>query len=78
MSSDKPRVRAAIAYARNFAAGLIDNAEPGWIQDQTNLTEEEGDIVTQELQRIKERLEKTINREELAKVSDDPEGNEDE
>jgi hypothetical protein len=78
MSTEKPRVRAAIAYARNFAAGLIDNAEPGWIQDQTNLTEEEGDIVTEELQRIKERLEKTINQAELRKIQIDEEGSEDE
>jgi hypothetical protein len=78
MSTEKPRVRAAIAYARNFAAGLIDNAEPGWIQNQTNLMEEEADIVTQELQRIKERLEKTINQAELAKVQIEPQESEDE
>jgi hypothetical protein len=78
VSTEKPRVRAAIAYARNFAAGLIDNAEPGWIQHQTNLTEEEADIVTQELQRIKERLEKTINQAELAKVQIEPQESENE
>lgn len=73
MSASKPRKRAAIAFARNFVVGIVDNLEPGWIQHQTNLTEEEMDLVTAELEKIKSRLESTVNQDELAKIDNESE-----
>lgn len=69
----KPRVRVAIAFARNFAAGLVQNCEPGFQQDTTNLTEEEMQIVNEEIERIYKRIEAMVNGDDLAKCQLDSE-----
>jgi hypothetical protein len=71
MSTSKPRKKAAIAFARNFVVGIVDNLEPSWIQHQTNLTDEEMTLVHAELAQIKLRLEATVNQAELAKVNNE-------
>lgn len=68
MANAKPRVRVAIAFARNFASGLVQNAEPLWQQEGTTLTDEEIVIVEEELLRIAKKLEESVNQELLAKV----------
>lgn len=68
MPEPKPRIRAAIAFARNFAAGIVENAEPIWQQCATTLTDAEMEIVNQELERIAKRLEASINQDALAQA----------
>lgn len=63
----KPRIRVAVAFARSFAAGLVQNCEPGFQQDTTNLTDEEMDIVNKEIERLYERLQAMVNEDDLAK-----------
>lgn len=62
-----PRVRVAIAFARNFAAGLVQNAEIGFQQHLTNFSEEEMEVANAEMARIYERLQKTVNEDDLEK-----------
>lgn len=71
----KPRVRnrVAIAFARNFAAGLVQNCEPGFQQDGTNLTDAEMDVVQAEIDRIFERLQASVNLADLEKCWPDQE-----
>ncbi len=63
------RWRLAVAFARNFASGLIQKAEPGWQQDGTNLTNEEMDIVKEEMERIHLRIEASVKLDMLARAT---------
>jgi len=51
------RKRLARAFARSFAAGIIENTETGW-QEDTGLTEEELEEANKEMLRIAERIKK--------------------
>lgn len=62
----RPRRRVAIAFARNFASGLLQNTEVWFQQEQTTLTDEEIIIAGDELTRLHQRIEATINQEMLA------------
>jgi hypothetical protein len=68
----KPRVRVAIAFARSFASGLVQNAEPTFQQEGTTLTDDEIKIVEEEILRIHKRLEASIDQEMLALATPDP------
>lgn len=68
MSESKPRRRVAIAYARSFAAALVQNAEVAFQQSITNLTDDEMLEVEEEMQRIFQRIKATINQDDLAKA----------
>lgn len=59
MHMPKPRKQLAIAFARNFAAGLIQNAEVHW-QQGSGLSEEELDLADQELAIIAKKIEASI------------------
>lgn len=61
----KIRKRLAIAFARNFAAGLVQNAECGWFEG-VGLTEDELSEAQAEMARIAARIEATVNAEALA------------
>lgn len=63
-------MRVAIAFARSFASGLVQNAEACWQQEGTTLTDAEIDIVKKELERIHQRIEASINPEMLAKATE--------
>lgn len=65
----KPRARVAVAYARSFAAGLIQDAKGGFLKEGTCLTDEEEKLVVQELERIQSRIEATINHDLVAKAT---------
>ena len=45
-----------IQQARYFAAGLVENSEPMLAGDFEDLTEEEHDLVHEEMQRIGKRI----------------------
>ncbi|AGN82406.1 MULTISPECIES: hypothetical protein [Pseudomonas] len=66
MAAEKPRVRVAIAFAPNFASGLLQNTEASHQQPGTTLTEAEITIVQEELERISQRLQATVNQDALA------------
>lgn len=67
MPSPKVRNRVAIAFARNFAAGLVQNCEPTFQQDTTNLSDEEMEVVEQEIERIAKRIQAMVNDDDLEK-----------
>ncbi len=67
----KTRKRAAIAFARNFAAGVLENAEIEH-QQGTTLTEDEMAIASEELQRIADRLHAAVNVTALEECSREP------
>lgn len=56
----KIRKRLAIAVARNFAAGLVENAECALLKT-TGLTEDELGEMQSEMYRIAQRIEATVN-----------------
>ncbi len=60
----KIRKRLAVAVARNFAAGLLQNAECALLES-TGLTDEELGEMQAEMSRIAQRIEATINFEVL-------------
>ncbi|WP_341744605.1 hypothetical protein [Azonexus hydrophilus] len=47
-------------WARSFAAGLVENAEPAWQQEQSGLTDEELAIAQNELQKIAAKIQATV------------------
>ena len=61
------RHRLAIAFARNFAAGLVENAECAW-HDGVGLSDDELQVAQKELTRIAARIEATINQKVLAQL----------
>lgn len=63
----KIRKRLAIAVARNFAAGLVANAECGLLES-LDFTESEFAEMQAEMSRIAERIEATINQDVLAQL----------
>lgn len=63
----KIRNRLAIAFARHFAAGLVENAECAW-QDGIGLSDDELQLAQLELSRIAARIEATINQKILAEL----------
>lgn len=65
MAAAKPKVRVAVAFARNFASGLLSNAESIFQQAGTTLTDAEMEIVHLELQRISERINASVNQDAL-------------
>ncbi|MFK4131989.1 hypothetical protein ACI2KR_06795 [Pseudomonas luteola] len=62
----KARSRVAIAFARKLASELIKNTEPIWQQGSTNLSDEELDLVTRELEKISKTIEASIDTKMLA------------
>lgn len=60
----KPRKKFAKNWARGFAAGLVQNAEAAWQQQQVGLSDEEIVIVEKELQRIAARIEATVTEKD--------------
>ncbi|MDG1580952.1 hypothetical protein [Pseudomonas sp. GOM6] len=68
MAATKPRVRVAVAFARNFASGLLSNAESIFQQAGTTLTDAEMEIVHLELQRISQRINASVNQDALAQA----------
>lgn len=65
----KTRKRMARNWAKNFAAGLLQNAEPQF-QEGTGLTEEEIDVAQQELYRLAERIQSMV-KNDLLPISED-------
>lgn len=63
----KIRKRLAIAAARNFAAGLVQNVEVGLL-DSLGFSDEEFTEMHAEMKRIAARIEATINQEVLAEL----------
>lgn len=63
----KVRTRLAIAFARNFAAGVVANVECGW-QDGVGLSDDELQVAQQEMTRIAARIVATINQSVLAEL----------
>lgn len=61
------RHRLAIAFARNFAAGLVENVECAW-QDGAGLSDDELSVAQEELTRIAARIKATINQKILAEL----------
>jgi len=59
----KIRKRLAVAFARSFAAGLVENAEVEL--QNVDLTEDEFKIAHEELLKISKRIEATVNAELL-------------
>ena len=66
------RKRLAIAFARNFAAGLVDNAECAW-QAGVGLTADELQVAQEEMTKIAARIQATVNSELLAVLGTDTE-----
>ena len=64
----KPRKAVAIHFARNFAVALLQNAECCYQQDGSSLTDDEIALAEQEIYRLAEGIEKTINQAHLAKA----------
>lgn len=63
----KIRKRLAIAAARNFAAGLVENMEVGLL-DSLGFSEEEYKEMQAEMSRIAARIAATVNREVLSEL----------
>lgn len=61
------RKRVAMAVARNFAVGLLENAQCSLLV-ATGLTDDELIEMQSELQRIAERIESTVNYDLLAQA----------
>ncbi|MBS4018919.1 MAG: hypothetical protein KGZ68_11845 [Dechloromonas sp.] len=52
--------RSLAEILRRFAAGLVENAEPAWQQEQSGLTDEELVIAQDELQKIAAKIQATV------------------
>lgn len=63
----KIRKRLAIAAARNYAAGLVENMEVGLL-NSLGFSEEEYKEVQAEMSRIAARIAATVNHEVLAEL----------
>ncbi|MDH0342120.1 hypothetical protein [Chromobacterium haemolyticum] len=62
------RKRVAIHWARNFAAGMLQNAEPIWIGADAGLTAEEIMVAEEELKRLAAKIQATVNDALLPKA----------
>ena len=63
----KIRKRLAIAFARSFAAGLVENAEVEL--QEVDLSENEFAVAHEELLKISRQIEATVNADLLAELN---------
>lgn len=61
------RKRLAIAFARNYAAGLLENSECGFLEG-IGLTDDELGVAQEEMTRIANRIQATVNNKVLAQL----------
>ena len=63
----KIRKQLAIAFARNYAAGLVENSECGFLEG-IGLTDDELAVAQEEMSRIANRIDATVNVKVLAQL----------
>lgn len=62
------RKKACKAFARSLAAAMAQQVEICWQQENHDITDEEVDYIAQEMKRVVQRIEKTIDYVALADI----------
>lgn len=63
------RKKACKAFARSLAAAMAQQVEICWQQENHDLSDEEVEYITQEMKKVVQRIEKTIDYEALAEIN---------